>query len=149
MIFGKTNTPELGISPSTVPAIFGATATHGISNERQADRAAAPQLQSRLELFPLAHGSDSGGSIRIPASCCGLFRAQTHAGSEGPWDPTAANKVAAWALRTPSQDRCGTAQLFSTRQLDPIWAHLTELRRRCDRGVKKIGARPNRLRIAL
>lgn len=73
IVLGKTNTPEYGLMPVTEPQLFGPsnnpwdlTRTTGGSSG-----GAAAAVVTRM--VPLAHGSDGGGSIRIPASCCGLF----------------------------------------------------------------------------
>ncbi|HZK99332.1 MAG TPA: amidase [Caulobacteraceae bacterium] len=73
VIFGKTNTPEFGLEPVTEPEMFGPTLnpwnvarTPGGSSGGAASAVAAG-------LVAAAHASDGGGSIRIPASCCGLF----------------------------------------------------------------------------
>jgi amidase len=72
IVVGKTNTPEWGMRPVTEPERYGparnphdpALITGGSSGGSAAAVAAG--------LVPLAHGTDAGGSIRIPASCCGV-----------------------------------------------------------------------------
>lgn len=73
VFMGKTNTPELGLTPYTEPEIHGpclnpwdTTKTTGGSSGGSAAAVAAG-------ITPIATASDGGGSIRIPASCCGLF----------------------------------------------------------------------------
>jgi amidase/6-aminohexanoate-cyclic-dimer hydrolase len=73
VIFGKTNTPELGLAPSTEPRRHGPTrnpwkTTHGAGGSSGGAAAAVAG-----GILPMAHATDGGGSIRIPASCCGLF----------------------------------------------------------------------------
>ena len=73
IILGKTNTPELGITPYTEPVAFGSTNnpydTGRISGGSSGGSAAAVAAR----MVPMASGGDGGGSIRIPAACCGLF----------------------------------------------------------------------------
>ena len=70
---GRTNTPELGLLPTTEPEAFGPTRNPwNPTHSAPAARAAARRRRSRPGMVPAAHASDGGGSIRIPARHCGL-----------------------------------------------------------------------------
>jgi len=84
VVIGKTNTPELGLIPLTNSELNGicrnpwnTTRTPGGSSGGAAAAVAAG-------LAPAAQGSDGGGSIRIPSSCCGLFGLKPSRGRVSP-----------------------------------------------------------------
>lgn len=73
VICGKTNTPELGLATTTEPRLHGPTKNpHHVQYSTGGSSGGAGAAVAG-GIVPVAHASDGGGSIRIPASCCGLF----------------------------------------------------------------------------
>lgn len=73
VIFGKTNTPELGIQPTTEPRLFGPCRNPWDPGRSPGGSSGGSAAAVAAGIVPMAHANDGGGSIRIPASCCGLF----------------------------------------------------------------------------
>jgi len=130
VILGKTNAPEFGTRPVTEGPMFpparnpvDPTRTAGGSSGGAAAAVAAG-------LCALSHGGDGGGSIRIPASCCGVVGLKPSRGriSSGPllgedWAGLATSGVIA---RTVADVALGLDAMSGHLPGDPYWADVTE-----------------------
>ncbi|MBW2270360.1 MAG: amidase [Deltaproteobacteria bacterium] len=87
VVVGKTNTPELGLSPTTEPDTFGPTRNPWDPERIVGGSSGGSASAVAAGLTPLAHAGDGGGSIRNPAGACGLVglkpsRGRTSVGPE-------------------------------------------------------------------
>ena len=72
VMLGKTNVPEFGLVPTTESKLYGPAHNPWNLEHSTGGSSGGSAAAVAARIVPLAHANDGGGSIRIPASCCGL-----------------------------------------------------------------------------
>jgi amidase len=148
VIMGKTNTSEFGLSPSAEPKLFGPTRNPWNPERTAGGSSGGAAAAVASGMLPAAHGTDGGGSIRIPASCCGLFglkptRARTPMGPDlgENWSGSSVGHAVTHSVRDSAALLDATA---GPDVGDPYWAPPPSRP-----FLAEAGADPGRLRIAV
>lgn len=148
VVVGKTNTPELGILPTTEPQRFGATRNPWDPTRTPGGSSGGSAAAVAAGMVPAAHANDGGGSIRIPAACCGLFGLKPTR-ARNPLGPLLGDIMGGLVVEhaVTRTVRDSAAILDATHGADPgapYWAP-PPTRSFLD----EVGAEPGRLRIAM
>jgi amidase len=148
VIFGKTATPEFGLTTTTESALFGLTRNPWNLEKTSGGSSGGASTAVASRILPMAHGSDGGGSIRIPASCCGLFGLKPTRGRVplGPsqfesWNGCSHHHALTISVRDSAAllDATGGAELGAPFFVTPPAREF----------LQEVGADPGKLRVAL
>ena len=149
MILGRTNTPELGILPTTEPVAYGPTHNPWNLDHSPGGSSGGSAAAVAAGMVAAAHANDGGGSIRIPASHCGLVglkptRARVSLAPD--FGDVMYGLVIELAV---TRRRFAMRPESSTRSTGPHPATRTRRRRPRRPYIEEVGADPGRLRIGL
>lgn len=148
VVIGKSATPEFGLMTSTESALHGATRNPWNLERSSGGSSGGASAAVAAGIVPLAHGTDGGGSIRMPASCCGLFGLKPTRGRTpmGPGAGEGWSGMSCWhALGRSVRD--SAALLDATAATDPGAPYRAPAAERP--WLREVGASPGRLRLAL
>ena len=145
ILTGRTNTPEFGSITVTENSLFGVTRNPWNPNHTSGGSSGGAGSAVAAGMFPVAHAGDGGGSIRIPASCCGLVGLKPSRGRVASTVPGWQGMVTEGALSRTVADSAAVLDVISAP--DPFgWSNAPRPARPF---ADEVGADPGRLRVAL
>jgi amidase len=145
ILTGRTNTPELGPITAAENSRYGITRNPWNTDHTPGGSSGGAAASVASGMFPIAHGNDGGGSIRIPASCCGLVGLKVSRGRVPAlvenWEGAAVEGVLTHSIADTA------AALDVIAGPDPLcWYNAPAPERPF---IDEVGADPGRLRIGL
>src|SRR5579872_23976 len=147
VVLGKSNTPEFGSTAVTESELNGACRNPWDPARTPGGSSGGAAAAIAAGVLPLAHGSDGGGSIRIPAACCGLFGLKPSRGrvSPAPYGGGSLELGQSGPLSVSVRDAAAFLDVLAGYEPgDASWAPPQERP-----FVDEVGADPGRRRIAL
>jgi amidase len=147
IVLGKTNLPEFGILPTTEPELFGACRNPWDTERTTGGSSGGAAAAVAAGMVAMAHANDGGGSIRIPASCCGVFglkptRARNPLGPD--FGDVISGLVVEHAVTRSVRDSAALLDATAGPDVgDPYWAPPPERP-----FLVEVGADPGKLKIA-
>lgn len=146
--FGKTNVPEFGILPTTECKLYGAAHNPWNLAHSPGGSSGGSAAAVAAGIVPIAHATDGGGSIRIPASACGLVGLKVSRGrlTQGPGtaDATGGLSVDGFVTRSVRDTAAALDATCALNYGDPYFAPSPE-----GSYLEGIRRKPKRLRIAV
>ena len=148
VVFGKTHSPEFGLTTSSESKLFGQTRNPWAPEHTAGGSSGGAAAVVAAGILPAANATDGGGSIRVPASCCGVFglkptRGRTPMGPEvgEGWSGMSAMHAVTRSVR----DSAALLDATAGPAVGDPYAAPAAARPFLD----EVGAAPGRLRIAL
>ena len=145
ILTGRTNTPEFGSITVTENSRFGATRNPWNPAHTSGGSSGGAGSAVAAGMFAVAHASDGGGSIRIPASCCGLVGLKPSRGRVASIVPGWQGMTTDGALTRTVADSAALLDVISAPDPYAWWNAPRPERPYAD----EVGADPGRLRVAL
>jgi len=148
VILGKTNTPEFGSAPTCEPALFGATRNPWDPSRSTSGSSGGSAAAVASGMVPMAHGNDLSGSLRFPASACGLFGFKPTR-ARVPLGPSYGELVGGWVAEHGMTVSVRDSAALLDATAGPEAAVPGTLPAPARPFLAEVGAPPGRLRIAL
>ena len=147
VFLGKTNVPEFGLVPTTESALYGPACNPWNTAHSTGGSSGGSAAAVAAGIVPIAHANDGGGSIRIPASCCGLVGLKPTR-ARNPLGPTLGDilggMIAEHVVSRTVRDSAAVLDCTHGPELgDPYWAPPY-----AGSYLKEVGTPPGKLRVA-